>query len=156
MKFPGDVDDVYAEDWLCNVNDELIERFDVSVDEFQRIRKKEKEIGRSVVADDGDDGFQMVYGKKKKPVGNVVTGSAAVNGGGSVIDVKMAERDKNSSGKAKVPFHVPTIKKPQEEYNILVNNANLPFEHVWLERSEDDLRAMHPLVSVLCFLELSV
>jgi exosome complex exonuclease RRP6 len=158
MKFPGDVDDVYAEDWLCNVNDELIERFDVSVDEFQRIRKKEKEIGRSVVADDGDDGFQMVYGKKKKPVGNVVTGSAAVNGGGSVIDVKMAERDKNSSGKAKVPFHVPTIKKPQEEYNILVNNANLPFEHVWLERSEDDLRAMHPLekFSVLDFVDKDV
>ncbi|BAB09932.1 nucleolar protein-like [Arabidopsis thaliana] len=121
MKFPGDVDDVYAEDWLCNVNDELIERFDVSVDEFQRIRKKEKESG-------------------------------------SVIDVKMAERDKNSSGKAKVPFHVPTIKKPQEEYNILVNNANLPFEHVWLERSEDDLRAMHPLekFSVLDFVDKDV
>lgn len=145
MKFPGDVDEVDAEDWLCNVNDEFIERFDVSVDEFQRIRKKEEEIGRPV-AYNGDDGFQMVYGKKKKPVGNVITGSAA--NGGSVIDVKMAERDKSSSGKAKVPFHVPTIKKPQEEYNILVNNANQPFEHVWLERSEDDQRVMHPLVSV--------
>ncbi|KAG7543483.1 HRDC domain [Arabidopsis thaliana x Arabidopsis arenosa] len=152
MKFPGDVDEVDAEDWLCNVNDEFIERFDVSVDEFQRIRKKEEEIGRPV-AYNGDDGFQMVYGKKKKPVGNVITGSAA--NGGSVIDVKMAERDKNSSGKAKVPFHVPTIKKPQEEYNILVNNANQPFEHVWLERSEDDQRAMHPLekLSVLDFVD---
>ncbi|CAE6200508.1 unnamed protein product [Arabidopsis arenosa] len=152
MKFPGDVDEVDAEDWLCNVNDEFIERFDVSVDEFQRIRKKEEEIGRPV-AYNGDDGFQMVYGKKKKPVGNVITGSVA--NGGSVIDVKMAERDKNSSGKAKVPFHVPTIKKPQEEYNILVNNANQPFEHVWLERSEDDQRAMHPLekLSVLDFVD---
>ncbi|CAL9224785.1 unnamed protein product [Arabidopsis halleri] len=152
MKFPGDVDEVDAEDWLCNVNDEFIERFDVSVDEFQRIRKKEEEIGRPVDYN-GDDGFQMVYGKKKKPVGNVITGSVA--NGGSVIDVKMAERDKNSSGKAKVPFHVPTIKKPQEEYNILVNNANQPFEHVWLERSEDDQRVMHPLekLSVLDFVD---
>ncbi|XP_010440775.1 PREDICTED: protein RRP6-like 2 [Camelina sativa] len=159
MKFPGDVDEVDAEDWLCNVNDEFIERFDVSVDEFKRIRKKEEEIGRPV-AYDGDDGFQMVYGKKKKPVGNVITGSAAknTNGGGSMIDVKLAERERNSSGKAKVPFHVPTIKKPQEEYNILVNNANQPFEHVWLERSEDDQRVMHPLekLSVIDFVDKDV
>lgn len=149
MKFPGDVDEVDAEDWLCNVNDEFIERFDVSVDEFQRIRKNEEEIGRPV-AFNGDDGFQMVYGKKKKPIGNTITGSAAKNtNSGSMIDVKLAERERNSSGKAKVPFHVPTIKKPQEEYNILVNNANQPFEHVWLERSEDDQRVVHPLVSDL-------
>ncbi|KAL1210212.1 Protein RRP6-like 2 [Cardamine amara subsp. amara] len=152
MKFPGDVDDDDAEDWLCNVNDEFIERFDVSVDEFNKFRKKEEEIGRPL-AYNGDDGFQMVYGKKKKPVGNVIGGS-----GGSMIDVKVAERDKNSSGKAKVPFHVPTIKKPQEEYNILVNNANKPFEHVWLERSEDGQRAMHPLekLSVIDFVEKDV
>lgn len=148
MKFPGDVDDDEAEDWLCNVNDEFIERFDVSVDEFNKFRKKEEEIGRPL-AYDGEDGFQMVYGKKKKPIGNVIGGSGGF--GGSMIDVKVAERDKNSSGKAKVPFHVPTIKKPQEEYNILVNNANQPFEHVWLERSEGGQRFMHPLVSLLHF-----
>ncbi|EOA18657.1 hypothetical protein CARUB_v10007233mg [Capsella rubella] len=160
MKFPGDVDEVDAEDWLCNVNDEFIERFDVSVDEFKRIRKEEEEIGRPLAYDGNDDGFQMVYGKKKKPFGNVITGSAAGKNtyGGSVIDVKLAERERNSSGKAKVPFHVPTIKKPQEEYNILVNNANQPFEHVWLERSEDDQRVMHPLekLSVVDFVDKDV
>lgn len=59
--------------------------------------------------------------------------------------------DKNSvkHGKAKVSFHIPTIKKPQEEYNILVNNANIPFEHVLLERSEDSLYFIHPLVSLV-------
>ncbi|KAJ4885439.1 hypothetical protein Rs2_35532 [Raphanus sativus] len=134
IRFPGDIEEDDADDWLCNVNDEFLERFDVSIDEFQRVRKKEEE----------EDGFQMVYGKKKKPI----------IGSSSGIDVKVAERDtKSLSGKAKVPFHVPTIKKPQEEFNILVNNSNQPFEHVWLERSEDNQRVMHPLekLSVIDF-----
>ncbi|CAA7016043.1 unnamed protein product [Microthlaspi erraticum] len=159
MKFPGDIEEDDADDWLCNVNDEFLERFDVSVDEFQRLRKKEEEIGRPLasVSDCDENGFQMVYGRKKKPVSNVIGGS--VGNGGSLIDVKVAERDKNSSsGKAKVPFHVPTIKKPQEEFNILVNNVNQPFEHVWLERSEDNLRVVHPLekLSVTDFVDKDV
>ncbi|RID62307.1 hypothetical protein BRARA_E01390 [Brassica rapa] len=154
IRFPGDIEEDDADDWLCNVNDEFLERFDVSVDEFQRLRKKEEEIGRTLLlpaSDFEEDGFQMVYGKKKKPV---VGGSG--RDGGSVIDVKVAER--SLSGKAKVPFHVPTIKKPQEEFNILVNNANQPFEHVWLERSEDNQRVLHPLekLSVIDFVGNSV
>lgn len=148
--FPGDIEEDDADDWLCNVNDEFLERFDVSVDEFQRVRRREEEIGRTLSAplppgsDMEEDGFQMVYGKKKKPV----IGGSGRDVVGSVIDVRVAERDSKSlSGKAKVPFHVPTIKKPQEEFNILVNNANQPFEHVWLERSEDNQRVVHPLVS---------
>ncbi|KAJ0255042.1 Protein RRP6-like 2 [Hirschfeldia incana] len=156
IEFPGDIEEDDADDWLCNVNDEFLERFDVSVDEFGRVRKKEEEIGRTLlsVADLEEDGFQMVYGKKKKPV--VIGGSSSGRDviGGSVVDVRVAERDSKSlSGKAKVPFHVPTIKKPQEEFNILVNNSNQPFEHVWLERSEDNQRVVHPLekLSVIDF-----
>ncbi|CAH2079523.1 unnamed protein product [Thlaspi arvense] len=160
MIFPGDIEEDDADDWLCNVNDEFLERFDVSVDEFQSLRKKEGEIGRTLAApapDFEENGFQMVYGRKKKPVSNVVPGS--VRNSGSFVDVKVAERDnKNSSGKAKVPFHVPTIKKPQEEFNILVNNANQPFEHVWLERSEDGQTCLHPLekLSVSDFIDNTV
>ncbi|KAF5185827.1 Rrp6-like [Thalictrum thalictroides] len=44
-----------------------------------------------------------------------------------------------------VPFHIPTIPRPQDEFNIFVNNTNQPFEHVWLQRSEDGSRVMHPL-----------
>ncbi|CAH8362304.1 unnamed protein product [Eruca vesicaria subsp. sativa] len=156
IRLPGDIEEDDADDWLCNVNDEFLERFDVSVDEFHRVRKKEEEIGRTLLHPDDfeEDGFQMVYGKKKKPV----TGGSGRDGG-SLVDVKVAERDNKSlSGKAKVPFHVPTIKKPQEEFNILVNNANQPFEHVWLERSEDNQRVMHPLekLSVIDFVGDSV
>ncbi|KAG5396894.1 hypothetical protein IGI04_018708 [Brassica rapa subsp. trilocularis] len=154
ITFPGDIEEDDADDWLCNVNDEFLESFDVSVDEFQRVRKEEEEIGRTLLppaSDFEEVGFQMVYGKKKKPL---VGGSG--RDGGSVNDVKVAER--SLSGKAKVPFHVPTIKKPQEEFNILVNNANQPFEHVWLERSEDNQRVLHPLekLSVVDFVGNSV
>lgn len=64
--------------------------------------------------------------------------------------MKVASRDKKAMGtKPKVPFHIPTIPRPQDEYKILVNNSNQPFEHVWLQRSEDGSRFIHPLVSFL-------
>ncbi|KAL6228516.1 hypothetical protein ACLB2K_002465 [Fragaria x ananassa] len=111
MAFPQeDLDDAY--DWLVNVNDDVLERVDASLDEF---KKKDEE------------GFQLVSGKKKK--------------------------DARTISKPKVSFHVPSIRKPQEEFNILVNNSNQPFEHVWLERSDDAQRFLHPLekLSVLDF-----
>ncbi|CAJ1920171.1 unnamed protein product [Sphenostylis stenocarpa] len=57
--------------------------------------------------------------------------------------------------KTKVPFHIPTIRKPQYAYNIVVDNANKPFEHVLLEKSEDGQRFIHPLekLSVLDFVD---
>lgn len=140
---PEDPEDTY--DWLVNVNDELFERFDVSADEFQKVRKKEEETGRPASsAADVEDGFQLVYGRKKKAVavgkdeGQDLSPSA----------VKVASRDKRAMGsKPRVPFHIPTIPRPQDEFNILVNNSNQPFQHVWLKKSEDDGRFIHPLVS---------
>ncbi|KAK7396130.1 hypothetical protein VNO78_16920 [Psophocarpus tetragonolobus] len=57
--------------------------------------------------------------------------------------------------KPKVPFHIPTIKKPQYAYNIVINNANEPFEHVLLTKSDDAQRYIHPLekLSVLDFVD---
>lgn len=144
MAFPQDLDDAY--DWLVNVNDEVLERFDSSVDEFKRIRKEAEEPKRPMIADfDSENGFQLVCGKKKKGP----SGSASANGDSTqVSSVKVATKDKKTVGtKPKVPFHIPTIRRPQEEFNILVNNSNQPFEHVWLQRSEDDQRFLHPLVS---------
>lgn len=102
---------VDGDEWLVNVNDEILEKFDESIDEFKRNRKMEEDSEKAISC--------------------------------SKIDVKFAKH-----GKAKVPFHMPTINKPQEEYKILVNNANKAFEHVFLERSEDALRFIHPLVSL--------
>nr|GEX63467.1 protein RRP6-like 2 [Tanacetum cinerariifolium] len=41
--------------------------------------------------------------------------------------------------KAKIPFHIASIKKPQIEYKMAVNNLNQPFYHA-LEKSEDGSR----------------
>lgn len=150
--FPADVDDAY--DWLVNVNDDVLERFDMSTDEFRRVRQQEEETGRPAsraAAEGSDDGFQLVCGKKKKGGGRVgSSGKVTMDSVTSLAasGVKVATKDKKTAGpKPKVPFHIPTIRRPQEEYNILVNNSNLPFEHVWLERSDDGQRLIHPLVS---------
>ncbi|KAJ7971934.1 protein RRP6-like 2 [Quillaja saponaria] len=61
MPFTEDVYDAY--DWLVNVNDELFERFDVSVEEFQTIRRKEGETEKPIsTLQDSENGFQLVYG----------------------------------------------------------------------------------------------
>ncbi|KAK1295905.1 hypothetical protein QJS10_CPB15g02157 [Acorus calamus] len=62
--YPNDdsIDEDGAYDWLVNVNDELLERFGVAADEYQRVRKEEEAIGRPMEA----DGFQVVFGRKKK------------------------------------------------------------------------------------------
>ncbi|CAA0818753.1 Polynucleotidyl transferase- ribonuclease H fold protein with HRDC domain [Striga hermonthica] len=148
-----ELDDDAALDWLVNVNDEIFERFDVSLDDFRGLRKEEEESGVRTMRVNGvdEDGFQMVYGKKnKKPVGGV-----ARNADG---EVKGAQEVKVATKlKPKIPFHVPSITKPQDEYKIIVNNTNQPFEHVWLQRSEDGSRFLHPLeeLSVLDFVDKS-
>lgn len=63
---------------------------------------------------------------------------------------KKDDGDEFENGNPKVPFHIPTIKKPQYAYNIVVDNSNQPFEHVLLEKSGDDgQRFIHPLVRSL-------
>lgn len=145
IDFPNqeDIDDAY--DWLVNVNDDLFERIDASFDEYEKNRGDKKGEGGN------EDGFQLVYGKNKKKGGPVVSAGDSVGRGkvqGDLVNVKVKEKRE----RAKVPFHIPTIKRPQEEYNILVNNLNQPFQHVWLERSEDNQRFVHPLVSFLLLL----
>uniref|UniRef100_A0A1J3HPW1 Exosome component 10 n=1 Tax=Noccaea caerulescens TaxID=107243 RepID=A0A1J3HPW1_NOCCA len=128
MKLPGDMDggDDAAHDWLVNVNGEILERVDVSLDEYkadvdsESVEKKKKEIAEPTKID----------------------------------DKKFAKQHE----KANVSFHIATITKPQEEYKILVNNVNVPFEHVLLERSEDNLRFIHPLekLSVMDFVDKDI
>ena len=146
LQFPTDVDIDEAYDWLVNVNDEIFERFDASIDEFRRVRE---ETGR-VVGVDSEDGFQLVLRKKNKKSMKKMVSDDSVSRAVGDSGVKVADNKKWILGnKAKVPFHIPTIRRPQEEHNILVNNSNRAFDHVWLERSEDGLRVIHPLVSDL-------
>lgn len=150
---PSDPDDSY--DWLVNLNDEFVERFNISLDEFKKLREKEEGKAGNLEMEEG--GFQLVRNKKKK--GSSTDGVGKDEGLGSSCGVRIGLKDKKAVGvKSKVPFHIPTIRRPQEEFNILVNNVNQPFEHVWLERSEDGERVIHPLekLSVLDFIDRSI
>ncbi|TVU30605.1 hypothetical protein EJB05_22235 [Eragrostis curvula] len=148
--FPGagDLDD--AHDWLVALNDDLLERFGASMDEFRALREKEEKDGRRATeeaAAGADDGFQVVYGKKKKKNGGGEEPVSKVEPFGGSGSVTMVTKDKAAmpGTKAKVPFHIPTIPRPQDVYHIVVDNTNKPFEHVLLERSEDGSRDIHPL-----------
>jgi hypothetical protein len=44
--FPGDIDD--GSDWIANVNDDVLERFDGAADEFREYQKIRGEEARSV------------------------------------------------------------------------------------------------------------
>lgn len=152
---PQDLDD--AHDWLVNLNDEILERFGASMDEFRSLREEEEggAAGRDGVSGMEAGGFHMVYGKKGKKKKDAASadvyggeGAVADAGGGSAV--KVVSRDKKTTAaRSQVPFHIPSIPRPQDEFKILVNNLNQPFEHVWLEKSEDGSRFVHPLVSLI-------
>lgn len=118
LELDDDDDDAY--DWLVNVNDEVFERFDFAIDEFEKGR-----------------------------ISGEFVNVRAENGGGeslSFSEVRVAKKDEKVLGaKPKIPFHIPSIVKPQKQYRILVNNSKEPFQHVWLQRSEDGSRFIHPL-----------
>ncbi|KAJ0014023.1 hypothetical protein Pint_20008 [Pistacia integerrima] len=93
-------------------------------------------------------GFSWFMGRIRRESLSVVSGGgdsvSRMKVQGDSVNVKVKEKKE----RAKVPFHIPAIKRPQEKYNILVNNLNHPFQHVWLQRSEDNQRFLHPLASL--------
>ncbi|XP_047308449.1 protein RRP6-like 2 [Impatiens glandulifera] len=144
MAFPEDLNEAYG--WLVNMNDHVFERFDASTDEFQRLGENGV---REMELVDSDNDFQMLSGMNNK--------EEEEEGHGQVVDtevreenlsppaVKLVSKDtKCTLIKAKVPFHIPSIPKPQDEYKIVVNNSNKPFDHVWLQKGDGGLTFMHP------------
>jgi hypothetical protein len=122
------------------------------MDEPEKVRGREDAAsGREAGgAEEAGDGFQLViHGKKKKRAASGQDCGTAGSGSGAG-PVRALTREKGAApapgAKAKVPFHDPSIPRPQDVYKIRVDNYK-PFEHVWLERSEDGTRRVHPLVS---------
>ncbi|KAJ0015011.1 hypothetical protein Pint_20019 [Pistacia integerrima] len=79
-------------------------------------------------------GFSRFMGRIRRESLSMVSGGgdsvSRMKVQGASVNVKVKEK----KDRAKVPIHIPTIKRPQEKYNILVNNLNHPFQHVWLQR----------------------
>ncbi|MED6135925.1 Protein RRP6-like 2, variant 2 [Stylosanthes scabra] len=119
VDFPSDIDDAY--EWVVDMNDELLEWFNESVSEVRKAREEDEEFEEVEL----ENGLGWVRVKKE---------------GGVVVNKKV-----EAATKPKVSFHLATVRKPQDVYDIAVNNANVPFEHIWLEKSEDGQRFIHPL-----------
>ncbi|XP_060197491.1 protein RRP6-like 2 isoform X2 [Lycium barbarum] len=140
ISYLEDLDEEESGEWLMNINDDVLEKLASSLDEFRLLRKKEEESGVKMEEEDFEGGgFQVVCRKKNRKVDNASVDKTE----GKAEGVKVATK-----GKPKVPFHIPTIPRPQDVYKIIVNNTNQPFEHVWLQRSDDGSRFVHPLVDL--------
>ncbi|XP_074568473.1 protein RRP6-like 1 [Curcuma longa] len=120
------------------------------MDEFKSLRMKEEESGGKTTPMELEDGESLLdYGKnKKKNRGARSTDKneafPAASCSSPVVNVAMKDK-RTTAARSKVPFHIPTIPRPQDEYNIIVNNKNQSFDHVWLETSTDGSRFVHPL-----------
>ncbi|KAL7596060.1 hypothetical protein Lser_V15G28584 [Lactuca serriola] len=137
-------DEVY--NWLININHEMFERFDVSVDEIKKSRYKEQKLINLT----NDTKFQLVNLKKEKVIEkdllvNSNYPNMEANHSSSVKVVSLEDINAMGTQRPKVSFHMNWIPKPQDVYKIVVNNVNQPFQHVWLKTSEDGSRLIHPL-----------
>lgn len=103
--------------------------------------------------EEGDAAEEAGDGKKNKTPGGQEGGAS---GSDAILAAGSARMPWAAPGtKPKVVYHDPSIPRPQDVYLIRVNNCNSPFDHVWLERSEDGTRPIHPLVSASCLLRSS-
>lgn len=153
--FPADSDEAY--DWLVNIQDDIFERVDVSMDEFKRVRN-EHHSGKPGSLDDLESGFQLVYGSRKKGRDRklALDAKATAVEGDISGGVKVLSRDKKTAGgRCRVPFHIPSITRPQDRYSIFVDNSNVPFKHLGLQKTEDGSKYIHPLQGELDKIEFA-
>ncbi|KAI3523083.1 hypothetical protein L1887_01139 [Cichorium endivia] len=152
MGFPKDdlkYDEIY--NCLINISHEMFDRFDVSLDEIKKSRHK----GQRLI-DLTDDNLE----KRKVTEKDLLVNSDCRNMEANSSSVNIVSSDGNAipTQRSKVSFHMNWIPKPQDVYKILVNNVNQPFQHVWLQTTDDGSRLIHPLekLSVFDFIEKNV
>ncbi|XP_042447991.1 protein RRP6-like 2 [Zingiber officinale] len=115
-RFPEDLDDASAS--LAVLEDEFLCRLAISMDEFKRSREEKEAEGAK---------------------------DETVSASGSSVNVTTKDK-RMIAVPPRVPFHIPTIPRPQDVYKIRVNNNNLPFDHVWLDTGDGNM--IHPLLKL--------
>ncbi|KAG6469411.1 hypothetical protein ZIOFF_074128 [Zingiber officinale] len=115
-RFPEDLDDASAS--LAVLEDEFLCRLAISMDEFKRSREEKEAEGAK---------------------------DETVSASGSSVNVTMKDK-RMIAVPPRVPFHIPTIPRPQDVYKIRVNNNNQPFDHVWLDTGDGNM--IHPLLKL--------
>ncbi|KAG0578426.1 hypothetical protein KC19_4G021800 [Ceratodon purpureus] len=103
-RFPSDGDESY--DWLVAVQDDLVEGIDAAVDLLNK---------------------ETAAGKRRSSVEGYQTPMKWQRGDGSPSD--SAKVSKGSSERRPVPFHVRSIPRPQNKFDVVVDNSNTPFKH---------------------------
>lgn len=114
-KFVDDPDEVH--DWLIGLQDDLLEKVGGALDEFQRLRNEQKRRK-------GPD-FDEVAGQSRKKM-------KTASGRGSSIQeeqklVKIAKR--GNDAKSSVPTCIASIPRPQDKFDVAVDNSNTAFVH---------------------------
>ncbi|CAM6040350.1 unnamed protein product [Sphagnum compactum] len=110
--WPNDPDETY--DWLVGVQDDLVEGIDTALDQFElekRARKKGKSKSepektmqvQTVMQQQSSDGFTEV--------------------------VKLSKPRKQVNEGRPIPFHIRSIPRPQDKFDIAPDNSNTPFKH---------------------------
>lgn len=118
--YPEDSDESY--DWLVEVQDDLVEGIDTALDQFN----KEKRNGKRGASDVGSEAVQSPL--------KVYKGSKS--GESADENVKMAKGKGNKE--RRIPFHVRSIPRPQDKFDIAVDNSNTPFKHPQVARDKLD------------------
>lgn len=102
--FPSDPDESY--DWLVSLQDDLVEGVDAAVDKLN----KETAAGKRGASNVGFETPKKVSVTDGSPSGS-------------------AKASKGSSERRPVPFHVKSIPRPQNKFEVSVDNSNTPFKH---------------------------
>lgn len=143
--FPSDLDETY--DWLVALQDDLMEGIDAAVDQLAK---------------------QKSDGKRGRPNEKFRTPTKFQKHDGSPSEG--AKASKGSDERRSVPFHVRSIPRPQNKFDVMVDNSNTPFKHPQVQKLDSqseglsalDMHArrlgvtfedMHPLEDVLTKME---
>lgn len=127
-RFPRDPDESY--DWLVALQDDLVEGIDAAVDQLN----KETAAGKRRSS---TEGYQTPLKFQR-----------GVRSDGSPSE--SAKVLKGSSERRPVPFHVRSIPRPQNKFDVVVDNSNTPFKHPQAAKPDATTEG------VLCQIELNL
>lgn len=116
-QFPSDPDESY--EWLVALQDDLVEGIDTAVDQFN----KEKRDGKRGKLEVEYEAYQTP--KRSQHKGLIRSGLES----SPSESARIATTAQGSSERRPVPFHVRSIPRPQDNFEVAVDNSNSPFKH---------------------------
>ncbi|KAH9532877.1 hypothetical protein CY35_18G022400 [Sphagnum magellanicum] len=110
--WPNDPDETY--DWLVGVQDDLVEGIDTALDQFE-LEKRAQKKGKSKSEPEKTMQVQTVMQQQSSD--------------GFTEVVKLSKPRKQVNEGRSIPFHIRSIPRPQDKFDIAPDNSNTPFKH---------------------------